>query len=97
LARSAGRDGCACPAGFGALSSANDTARNAETNALANVGNSSASAGTAVSAASETMVPLSAFVHFKPGKTALNVNHQYLFVASTISFTVAGRAAVAQG
>jgi len=69
-------------------SSANDTARNAATNALANTGKGSASAGAAVSTASETMVPLSAFIHFEQGKTPLNVNHQGLFVASTISFNL---------
>ena len=36
-----------------------------------------------------TMVPLSAFAHFGPGNTPLAVNHQNLFVASTISFNLA--------
>ena len=71
-----------------APSSADDTARNAATNALANTGKGSASAGAAVSTASEKMVPLSAFTHFEEGKTPLNVNHQGLFVASTISFNL---------
>jgi multidrug efflux pump len=34
------------------------------------------------------MVPLSAFSRFEPGKTALAVNHQGLFVSSTISFNL---------
>jgi len=35
------------------------------------------------------MVPLSAFADFGPGNTPLAVNHQNLFVASTISFNLA--------
>ena len=37
---------------------------------------------------SETMVPLSAVSHYQPGNTPLSVNHQGLFVASTISFNL---------
>ncbi len=75
---------------------ASDSARNAATNSLASVGNSSASAGAAVSTAKETMVPLSAFTHFAPGKTPLVVNHQGLFVASTISFNLQPGASLSQ-
>jgi multidrug efflux pump len=64
-------------------------ARNAQTNALANTGNQGTSAGSAVSTTKETMVPLAAFGHFRPGHTPLAVNHQGLFVASTISFNLA--------
>ncbi len=35
------------------------------------------------------MVPLAAIAHFAPGHTALSVNHQGPFVASTISFNMA--------
>ncbi len=63
--------------------------RNAATNALANVGKGSASSGAAVSTSKETMVPLAAFTHFGPGSTPLSVNHQGLFVATTISFNLA--------
>jgi multidrug efflux pump len=77
-------------------SSADDTARNAATNALANTGKGGASAGAAVSTSSEKMIPLSAFIHFKPDKTPLNVNHQGLFVASTISFNLAPGASLSQ-
>jgi len=63
--------------------------RNAATNALANVGKGSASAGAAVSTSMETMVPLAAFTHYGPGNTPLSVNHQGLFVATTISFNLA--------
>ncbi|VTZ49039.1 multidrug efflux system, subunit C [Methylocella tundrae] len=71
-----------------ATAGASDSARNATTNSLASVGNSSASAGAAVSTAREKMVPLSAFAHFEHAKTPLTVNHQGLFVASTISFNL---------
>ncbi|MGB6175139.1 MAG: efflux RND transporter permease subunit [Methylocella sp.] len=63
-------------------------ARNAQTNALANTGRQGTSAGAAVSTTQETMVPLAAFSHFRPGHTPLAVNHQGLFVASTISFNL---------
>ncbi|HTT79981.1 MAG TPA: efflux RND transporter permease subunit [Stellaceae bacterium] len=71
-----------------AASIASDTARNQANNALANTGFSATSTGAAVSTAQETMVPLSAVAHFQPGDTPLAVNHQGLFVASTISFNV---------
>jgi multidrug efflux pump len=67
---------------------ANDTARNAASNAIASTGKSSASTGASDSTAKETMVPLSAFTSFAPGHTPLAVNHQGLFVASTISFNL---------
>ena len=43
------------------------------------------------------MVPLSAFAHFAPGSTPLAVNHQGLFVASTISFNLAPGIALSTG
>jgi multidrug efflux pump len=64
-------------------------ARNTQTNALANTGRGGTSAGAAVSTTQETMVPLAAFSHFEPGHTPLGVNHQGLFVASTISYNLA--------
>jgi multidrug efflux pump len=63
-------------------------ARNAFTNALANTGHGSTSAGAAVATSVETMIPLAAVSHYRPGHTALSVNHQGLFVASTISFNL---------
>ncbi len=75
---------------------ASNSARNALTNALANVGSSSASAGAAVSTAKETMIPLSAIAHFAADKTPLAVNHQGLFVASTISFNLQPGASLSQ-
>jgi multidrug efflux pump len=62
--------------------------RNAFTNALANTGHGSTSAGAAVSTSKETMIPLAAVSHYHPGHTPLSVNHQGLFVASTISFNL---------
>ncbi len=75
---------------------AGDTARNAANNALANTGRTATSTGAAVSTARETMVPLSAFAHFGPGSTPLAVNHQNLYVASTISFNLAPGATLSQ-
>ena len=60
--------------------------QNAQLNALTNSGRGGASAGSSVSTRIETMVPLSAFVHFGPGATPLAVNHQGPFVATTFSF-----------
>ncbi|MFL9871908.1 efflux RND transporter permease subunit [Paraburkholderia megapolitana] len=67
---------------------ATDSARNLAINSLAASGHSSASAGTSVSTAIETMIPFSAFAHFAPGHTPLGVNHQGSFVATTISFNL---------
>jgi multidrug efflux pump len=75
---------------------ASDTARNLANNALANTGHGATSTGAPVSTASETMVPLSAFAHFGPGSTPLAVNHQNLFVASTISFNLAPGVSLSQ-
>ncbi|MGF6778160.1 efflux RND transporter permease subunit [Paraburkholderia sp. GAS334] len=65
-----------------------DSARNQATNSIAASGKSSASSGAAVSTSKETMIPLSAIAKFEPGNTALSVNHQSQFVASTISFNL---------
>jgi multidrug efflux pump len=72
-----------------AASIAGSSARNAATNALANTGKGSASSGAAVSTSKETMVPLASFTKYGPGNTPLSVNHQGLFVATTISFNLA--------
>ncbi|HUI21033.1 MAG TPA: efflux RND transporter permease subunit [Methylocella sp.] len=71
-----------------ATAAAGQEARNAQTNALANTGRQGTSAGAAVSTSQETMIPLAAFTHIGPGHTPLAVNHQGLFVASTISFNL---------
>jgi multidrug efflux pump len=66
----------------------NNSARNAAINSLATAGKSNTSSGAAVSTAVETMIPLAAVAHYQPGNTPLSVNHQGLFVASTISFNL---------
>ncbi len=66
----------------------NNSARNAAINSLATGGKGNTSAGAAVSTTKETMIPLSAISHYQPGTTPLAVNHQGLFVASTISFNL---------
>jgi multidrug efflux pump len=72
-----------------AASIAADAARNQALNSIGNTGNSVASTGSAVSTNAETMVPLGAVIHFGSGSIPLAVNHQGLFVASTISFNLA--------
>ena len=62
---------------------------NQATNALAVAGRSSASSGAAVTTQAENMVPLATFTHYDFDHTPLSVNHQGLFVASTISFNLA--------
>ena len=75
----------AAHASASAVSSTN-AAENAAINAIANSGRGVTSTGAAVSTTQETMVPLAAVAHFGPGKLPLGVNHQGLFVATTISF-----------
>jgi multidrug efflux pump len=75
---------------------ASDTARNLANNSLANTGHGATSTGAPVSTSHETMVPFSAFAHFGPGNTPLAVNHQNLFVASTISFNLAPDVSLSQ-
>jgi multidrug efflux pump len=81
-----------------ASSVASDAARNQAMNSLAATGHSSASTSTGapVSTFSETMVPLAAFTHYGPGSTPLAVNHQGLFVATTISFNLKPGASLSQ-
>jgi multidrug efflux pump len=74
----------------------NNSARNAAINALANTGKGATSSGAAVSTAVETMIPLSAVSHYKPGNAPLSVSHQGLFVASTISFNLLPGAALGE-
>jgi multidrug efflux pump len=71
-----------------AASIAADAARNLALNSIGNTGKGTASTGAAVSTNAETMVPLSTVTHFGPGNIPLAVNHQGLFVASTISFNL---------
>jgi multidrug efflux pump len=62
--------------------------RNQRTNAIAVSGRGAASTGAAVSTAPETMIPLLAVTNYEFGTTPLGVNHQGLFVASTVSFNL---------
>jgi multidrug efflux pump len=63
--------------------------RNQLTNAIAVAGRGTASTGAAVSTTAETMIPLSQVTRYDFGTTPLAVNHQGLFVATTISFNLA--------
>ena len=67
-------------------------------NSLAATGHSAtaASTGAPVSTFTETMVPLAAFSHYQAGSTPLAVNHQGLFVATTISFNLKPGASLSQ-
>jgi multidrug efflux pump len=85
---SAGGKKSASAGATAAANANNNSARNAFINALANTGHGSTSAGAAVSTTQETMIPLAAVSHYRPGHTPLSVNHQGLFVASTISFNL---------
>ncbi|GJD35570.1 efflux RND transporter permease subunit [Methylobacterium aerolatum] len=67
---------------------ASDSARNASSNALA-ASKGGASSSAPVSSAKETMVPLSAFARFETGSAPVQISHQGLFVATTISFNLA--------
>ena len=71
-----------------ASSPSSSSARNAAINAIASSGRASASSGASVSTTKETMVPLVAFSSYGPGTTPLAVNHQGMFVASTLSFNL---------
>lgn len=71
-----------------AASIAGDSARNAAANAIAGSKGGTSSAAP-VSAAKETMIPLSAFARLETGNTPVQVSHQGLFVATTISFNLA--------
>ncbi len=86
----------AATAAAAATAAVTATARNATTNALAVVGSATASTGSSVSTSEETMVPLPGVASFSPGHTALAINHQGLFVATTISFNLAEGASLSQ-
>lgn len=67
---------------------ANDAARNRTSNQVASVSRGSASTGSAVSTRAATMIPLSAVADRVFGNTPVSVNHQGLFVASTVTFNL---------
>jgi multidrug efflux pump len=84
---SAGSTGAA---GTGALTiDPAQAVRNLRTNQIAVSGRGSASTGAAVSTTPEKLVPLSAVTRWDYGTTPLAVNHQSMFVASTVSFNLA--------
>ncbi len=70
-----------------------NSVRNLQLNSIA-TNSRGASSGASVSTAQETMVPLSAVVHYAPGNTPLTVNHQGPFVATTFSFNLPAGAAI---
>jgi multidrug efflux pump len=72
-----------------APSASANAAINQATNSITSIGHATASTGSAVSTSLETMIPLSAVAAFNTGSTPLAVNHQGLFVATTISFNLA--------
>ena len=65
-----------------------ESARNRATNQVASVSRNSASTGSAVSTSTATMVPLSAIAERSFNNTPLSVNHQGLFVATSIAFNL---------
>jgi multidrug efflux pump len=73
---------------------ASDAVRNQALNAIGNTGHGTASTGSAISTSAETMIPLTAITHTAPGNIPLAINHQSLFVATTISFNLAAGAAL---
>ncbi|CAI9121256.1 efflux RND transporter permease subunit [Brytella acorum] len=68
----------------------NDTSAQSVTNQIANglAGGASASLGSAVSTARETMIPLSVVATRRVNRTALAVNHQGQATAATVSFNL---------
>ncbi|WP_375464595.1 efflux RND transporter permease subunit [uncultured Methylobacterium sp.] len=85
---SSGTTGGAVDPTMSAASIASDSARNAASNAIA-ASKGGASSSAPVSSAMETMVPLSAFTRLETGSAPVQVSHQGLFVATTISFNLA--------
>ncbi len=67
---------------------AEDTARNLASNSLANAGRGNTSTGSAVSIASETVVPFAAFSHFATSTTPVSVNHTGTSVSTSIAFNL---------
>jgi multidrug efflux pump len=76
---------------------AEDTARNAATNSLANAGRSNTSTGAAVSVSREDVVPFSAFSHFSTGITPLTVNHTGTSASTSIAFNLPEGEALSTG
>jgi multidrug efflux pump len=86
--------GGAAVAKAAAASSANDSAANSRLNSIASTGNSTASAGQAVSTVQENMIPLATFAHLETDTAPLVVNHQGQFAAATVSFNLVSGASL---
>jgi multidrug efflux pump len=67
---------------------ANDAARNLAANSLANSGRGNTSTGAAVSTARETVVPFSAFSHFRGSTTPIGVAHTGTSASTSISYNL---------
>ena len=65
-----------------------EVARNLAANSLANGGGGNTSTGSAVSVAQETVVPFSAFSHFRTNTTPVTVNHTGTSVSTAIAFNL---------
>ena len=70
------------------VTSGADAVRNQRTNQIATTGRGSTSSAAAISTQAETMVPLAAVTRIDTRATPLSINHQGLFVATTISFNL---------
>ena len=80
--------GSATGATSSAAAVAEDAARNLALNSLANAGRGNTSTGSAVSIASETVVPFAAFSHFATSTTPVSVNHTGTSVSTSIAFNL---------
>ncbi len=65
-------------------------------NALAPATNATSSANTATSSTLSNAVPLTAFAQIQPGTESLSINHQGQFPSVTVSFNLAGNAALGE-
>jgi len=85
---SGGASASTSSSGGASTSRSTSSSVNQATNSLAVGGKPNASSGAAVTTSVEPMVPLAAFAHYEFDHAPLSVNHQGLFVASTISFNL---------
>jgi multidrug efflux pump len=77
--------------------SASDVARNLAANSLANAGRGNTSTGSAVSVATESMIPLSAFSRLETSTTPVTVNHTGTSASTAISFNLPENESLDQG
>jgi multidrug efflux pump len=66
----------------------NDVERNLAANSLANAGRGNTSTGSAISAASETVVPLAAFAHLETSTTPVSVTHTGTSASTSFAFNL---------